>query len=69
MLNSYEFAKRNGTRTSLDIDYRPVLWGLTGKAEGENRFVANDKVTEHLQSSCYALDKICHAVTHEKRTV
>ncbi len=53
-----EFARKNGTRTSLDIDYRPVLWGLTGKAEGENRFVANDKVTEHLQSIAPLFDLI-----------
>ena len=53
-----EFARKNGTRTSLDIDYRPVLWGLTGKAEGENRFVANDKVTEHLQSIVPLFDLI-----------
>ena len=29
-----EFARRNNVRTVLDIDYRPVLWGLTGKAAG-----------------------------------
>jgi Uncharacterized protein conserved in bacteria len=36
-------------RTVLDIDYRPVLWGLTGKADGETRFVASEGVTAHLQ--------------------
>lgn len=51
-------ARRNGTRTSLDIDYRPVLWGLTGKAEGENRFVANEKVSGHLQSIVPLFDLI-----------
>ena len=53
-----EFARKNGTRTSLDIDYRPVLWGLTGKADGENRFVANNKVSEHLQSIIPLFDLI-----------
>ena len=53
-----EFARRNGTRTSLDIDYRPVLWGLTGKAEGENRFVANDDVTRHMQTIVPLFDLI-----------
>lgn len=43
-------AKQAGTKVIFDIDYRPVLWGLTGKGEGENRFVANDGVTSHLQS-------------------
>lgn len=43
-------AKAAGARVVFDIDYRPVLWGLTGKGEGENRFVADAGVTEHLQS-------------------
>lgn len=45
-----DYAKVAGTRIVLDIDYRPVLWGLTGRGMGENRFVANDTVTQHLQS-------------------
>ncbi len=44
------YAREAGTKIALDIDYRPVLWGLTGLGEGEDRFVADDKVTEHLQS-------------------
>jgi 5-dehydro-2-deoxygluconokinase len=44
-----EYARRNQVRTVLDIDYRPVLWGLTGKADGETRFVASESVTAHLQ--------------------
>ncbi|MDR5732383.1 5-dehydro-2-deoxygluconokinase [Caballeronia sp. LZ025] len=44
-----DHARRNDVRTILDIDYRPVLWGLTGKADGETRFVANEGVTAHLQ--------------------
>jgi 5-dehydro-2-deoxygluconokinase len=42
--------KANGGRVVFDIDYRPVLWGLTAKDLGENRFVANTQVTERLQS-------------------
>ena len=38
-----------GGRVLFDIDYRPVLWGLTGKADGETRFVAHQAVTERLQ--------------------
>ena len=45
-----EFARRNNVRTVLDIDYRPVLWGLTGKAQGEVRYVSSEGVTKHLQS-------------------
>ncbi|MES2612973.1 MAG: 5-dehydro-2-deoxygluconokinase [Pseudomonadota bacterium] len=42
-------ARERGTRTVLDIDYRPVLWGLTSPGMGEQRFVADDNVTAHLQ--------------------
>ncbi len=34
----------------LDIDYRPVLWGLTTPGDGETRFIADDKVTTDLQA-------------------
>jgi 5-dehydro-2-deoxygluconokinase len=43
------YARRHGVRTVLDIDYRPVLWGLTSRADGEIRYVASNEVTEHLQ--------------------
>ena len=42
-------ARRNDVRTVLDIDYRPVLWGLTKRGDGETRFVQSDSVTAHLQ--------------------
>lgn len=48
-LKAAGLAKAAGARVALDIDYRPVLWGLTSKEAGENRFVANDKVTAVLQ--------------------
>jgi 5-dehydro-2-deoxygluconokinase len=43
-------AKAAGGRVVFDVDYRPVLWGLAPKDLGENRFVANQSVTERLQS-------------------
>ncbi|HVK32760.1 MAG TPA: 5-dehydro-2-deoxygluconokinase [Burkholderiaceae bacterium] len=43
------YAGRHGVLRVLDIDYRPVLWGLTKRGEGANRFVANDEVTASLQ--------------------
>lgn len=43
-------AKDAGTRVILDIDYRPVIWGLTSHADGEGRFIESDKVTAHLQT-------------------
>jgi 5-dehydro-2-deoxygluconokinase len=44
------FAKKNSTKVVFDIDYRPVLWGLTGRGLGEHRFIASDTVSKHLQS-------------------
>src|SRR6266568_2405139 len=34
-----ERARKNDVRTVLDIDYRPVLWGLTKRGDGETRYV------------------------------
>jgi 5-dehydro-2-deoxygluconokinase len=48
-LKAAGLARASAARVVLDIDYRPVLWGLTAKEAGENRFVANDKVTAVLQ--------------------
>jgi 5-dehydro-2-deoxygluconokinase len=44
-----ELAGRHGVLRVLDIDYRPVLWGLTKRGEGANRFVADARVTASLQ--------------------
>ena len=43
-------AHAHGARVVLDIDYRPVLWGLTGHGLGEERFVENERVSRHLQT-------------------
>ncbi|SEP07257.1 MULTISPECIES: 5-dehydro-2-deoxygluconokinase [unclassified Luteibacter] len=53
-----ELARKHDVRTVLDIDYRPVLWGLTGRGEGERRFVAADHVTAHLQGILGGFDVI-----------
>lgn len=53
-----EVARKHGVRTVLDIDYRPVLWGLTGRGDGETRFIANDGVTAHLQNILPQFDLI-----------
>jgi 5-dehydro-2-deoxygluconokinase len=44
-----DYAEKHNVKRVLDIDYRPVLWGLTGKADGETRFVANQGVSQHVQ--------------------
>ena len=43
-------AKSHGVVRVLDIDYRPVLWGLTPRGAGENRYVADASVTAQLQT-------------------
>jgi 5-dehydro-2-deoxygluconokinase len=48
-LTALTFAKRHGAMRVLDIDYRPVLWGLTSRGAGENRFVDDANVTRQLQ--------------------
>lgn len=52
------YARKNDTKVCLDIDYRPVLWGLTDKGEGENRYVADQQVTEHLQAIVPSCDLV-----------
>jgi 5-dehydro-2-deoxygluconokinase len=42
-------ARANDVRTVLDIDYRPVLWGLTKRGDGETRYIRSETVTAHLQ--------------------
>lgn len=42
------WCKAAGGRVVFDIDYRPVLWGLTEKDAGENCFVADEGVTRRL---------------------
>ncbi|WP_342619433.1 5-dehydro-2-deoxygluconokinase [Rhodoferax sp. GW822-FHT02A01] len=44
-----DYAAKHGVIRVLDIDYRPVLWGLTSRGAGENRYVADAGVTEQLQ--------------------
>ncbi len=43
------YARKHGAIRVLDIDYRPVLWGLTSRGAGENRYVADANVTRQLQ--------------------
>ena len=45
-----EIARAAHGRVVFDIDFRPVLWGLTGHGFGEERYMRSDRVTEHLQS-------------------
>jgi 5-dehydro-2-deoxygluconokinase len=42
-------AGQHGLKRILDIDYRPVLWGLAELGDGETRFVDDAETTAHLQ--------------------
>lgn len=43
-------ARAAGRRVILDIDYRPVLWGLRPLGDGATRYVPSEQVTTALQS-------------------
>ena len=43
-------ARANGGRVIFDIDYRPNLWGLAHLGAGEQRYIASDQVSQHLQA-------------------
>src|SRR5262249_25029297 len=53
-----ERARANDVRTILDLDYRPVLWGLAKRGDGETRFVASDTVTAHLLAILPSFDLV-----------
>ncbi|HME39251.1 MAG TPA: 5-dehydro-2-deoxygluconokinase [Steroidobacteraceae bacterium] len=57
--------KAAGGRVVFDVDYRPVLWGLTPKDLGENRFVAHDAVTRRLQ----AVSPLCDLIVGTEEEV
>lgn len=58
VLTALKYARRNGVKTALDIDYRPVLWGLTSLGDGETRYIESEKVTQDLQEVLGLFDVI-----------
>jgi hypothetical protein len=56
VLMALTLARAHGTRTALDIDYRPNLWGVAGHGEGESRFVESEAVTRKLQATLHHFD-------------
>jgi len=58
VLQALRWARANNVRTVLDIDYRPVLWGLTSPGAGEQRFVAAPSVTTSLQECLQHCDLV-----------
>lgn len=57
-VQALDYAAKHNVQRVLDIDYRPVLWGLAGKADGETRFVADQSVSQHVQSILPRFDLI-----------
>ncbi len=47
-LQAVRAVKASGGKIIFDIDYRPVLWGLTSRDMGEQRYVSNAEVTRRL---------------------
>ncbi len=58
VLKAIRLARGNGSRTALDIDYRPNLWRLSGHGDGENRFIESAAVTAKLQSTLHLFDLV-----------
>jgi len=58
VLKALDIARRHGLRTALDIDYRPVLWGLTSLGDGETRFIESSHVTQQLQEVLHYFDLV-----------
>ncbi|KMK52562.1 5-dehydro-2-deoxygluconokinase [[Actinobacillus] muris] len=58
VLTALEYAGRNEVKRALDIDYRPVLWGLTSLGDGETRYIDNAEVTKSLQAVLHHFDLI-----------
>ncbi len=57
-MKAVRIARASGGKVVFDIDYRPVLWGLTERDMGEHRFVQSDAVTERLQQAVALCDLI-----------
>lgn len=55
---AFRWARKHETRIILDIDYRPVLWKLTGAGDGQSRYVPSAVVTEGLQSLLPSCDLV-----------
>lgn len=47
--HALDLAQTTHTAVILDIDYRPVLWGLTPLGDGENRYQQAEEVSQHYR--------------------
>jgi 5-dehydro-2-deoxygluconokinase len=51
-------AASGGTKVVLDIDYRPVLWGLVGSNQGQQMLVMSKPVTDRLREVLPSCDLV-----------
>lgn len=58
VITALNYARKHGVRTALDVDYRPVLWGLTSLGDGETRYIESGEVTRQLQEVLGLFDLI-----------
>ena len=47
-----------GTKVIFDLDYRPVLWGVTDKGDGESRYRFSSEVSDHYKEVLKKCDLI-----------
>jgi len=57
-LHAVGLAKEKGTAVVFDLDYRPVLWGLTAPGNGETRYINSQHVSTIYQSILSSCDLI-----------
>lgn len=53
-----KYAQDVGTQVILDIDYRPTLWGLARKGDGQTRYIASQDVTSTIQAILPTVDLV-----------
>ncbi len=58
VLTALKYARKHGVKTALDIDYRPVLWGLTSLGDGETRYIESEQVTSQLKEVLNLFDLV-----------
>ncbi|MCL9685712.1 5-dehydro-2-deoxygluconokinase [Legionella maioricensis] len=68
-----QLARQTETAVILDLDYRPVLWGLTAAGNGETRYYRNQEVSNTYQKILPLCDlivgteeEICIAGGHDE---
>lgn len=56
--HAVDTARSVGTRVVFDLDYRPVLWKVTAKGDGETRYKTAEFVSQHYRDMLPKCDLI-----------